>query len=181
MKPQVKRQLSIVFTCLWILCLLCGLSAVAGWSQTSSKNEKFKTNGFVAQALVFDRGSEIVRTEKRKGKSKSKREYKIYVIYDQKATIPYADLGTKIPVDSLPPPPSQTPENTAMLFVDSDQFEELKIGTATTVVFTPDAKGLPELVADVRSYSPDGYFMAMGISGVAAVVFFFWGRRIRKI
>jgi hypothetical protein len=68
-----------------------------------------------------------------------------------------------------------------MLFVDSDQFDSLQIGTATTVVFTPDATGLPELVSVVQAYSPDGYFTAMGICAISAVVFFIWGRRIRKI
>ena len=186
MKPIVRSQLVIAFKCLWWLSAIGIFVAFMSYQESSSENEKYKTQGLVAQALVYDRDQEMVRTQQKVGRKttySTRQDYKLYINYDKQSKLPYqavADLDSSSQAAALPNAPSDADDTRGMMFVKESDFQQLTEGSRPTVVFVPWDVGSPKLLSEIKQYSPTGYFVTMSVITAVGVVFFQLARKLAR-
>jgi hypothetical protein len=186
MKPIVRSQLVIVFKCLWWLSAIGLFVAFMSYEDSSSENEKYKTQGLVAEAMVYDRDQEMVRTEKKVGRKttySTRQDYKLYINYDKQSKVPYqsvAELDSKSQAELLPKAPADTDQTRGMMFVSESDFAQLTEGSRMTVVFVPWDVGNPKLLTEIKQYAATGYFVTMSVTAAMGVVFFLIARKLAR-
>ena len=179
-----KRLLGLIFKCFAIISLLVAIGLFLKLDGEQSDLDRFINEGMVSKGLVVDKHQDTSISASTNSRGKTRRvqlSYNmIYVTYDPASKIPYADLGSKLQQADLPNAAELDEEssNGASITLSKAGYAKVKVGETVAIVRSP--YGDTQLVAEVRSFSPNGSYMWMAILVVLAVMLWFVGRKLGK-
>ncbi len=182
MNPVARHWWALCLKMIALLCFIGAFIAFMRLQEEESELHRLRNQGVVSQAVVTSKEVDEITRRSRRGRTSSSQINVLMVRHNPKSTIPYADLGTKVKETDLPPPvPESKDAPIGVMWVNDEVFAKTQVGDLLTVVNTPYNKTSPELVSDVRDFSPRNFHLAIGV--FLALTFLIWlpARRLGKI
>ncbi|MCB2088832.1 MAG: hypothetical protein KDD98_08410 [Sphingomonadaceae bacterium] len=174
-QQQVKKGLlGLVFNSLAVLALIGAVGVFLTMQEEESERATYLDEGTVSRALLLSTSVDEYKLANKRGQTVDASKNFVRIAHDPESSVKYSDLGTNVQESDLPAPPGK--DYTASIDMDDEEFAGIKAGDVLTVVTTPYDRGSPWTLAKLRNYSPDGYYLWMGIFAALAIALWFAGR-----
>lgn len=174
-----KGLLGLICKCLSLLALIGVIGAFFTMQEEESQHSIYVNEGMVSRALVLGTEVDDYTLANAQGDTAPASMNFVRIAHDPESEVRYADLGANVQEADLPVPP-QGSGYTASIDMDDAEFAGVKAGDVLTVVATPYEPRSPKTLATVQDYSPDTYYLWMGIFAVLAIAMWFVGRAVSR-
>lgn len=172
---QVKKGLlGLIFKSFAVLALIGVAGVFLTMQEEESERATYLDEGTVSRALVLDTSVDDYKLTNGRGQTADASKNFVRIAHDPQSSVKYSDLGKNVQESDLSAP--QGSDYTASIDMDDAEFAGIKAGDVLTVVTSPYDQGSPWTLAKLRNYSPDGYYLWMGIFAALAIALWFAGR-----
>ncbi|MFZ1741367.1 MAG: hypothetical protein WAT93_00845 [Pontixanthobacter sp.] len=173
-----KSLIGLIFKCFAGLALIGVIAVFFTMQNFESERDRYVNEGAVSKALVLETSTDDYKLSNSHGKTVDASMNFVRIVHDPKSPVKYGDLGKTVQEADLPVP--QTGEGTGNIVMEDPEFSAVKAGDILTVVSTPYEPSTPWTLQKVRDYSPNDYYLWMGVFGALAIALWFIARMFSR-